>query len=316
MKYINRTFHLEAPSGLGRYPRPDLIGPLMTHLPQTLQDAVRMGFLHSSRATGRISTALKAAADVQYVGVDGEGSTGTAITFRVPRFGTAAPTLFEQGKFWDDTPAADATAFDLLGYALRDVQDERADSVHFDQPLLKRIGSYGRLFNQGLTRISMEAAGGQVPRLDADVVKRANALSRATPSSRRVRVAGRLDLMGASQGVLKLHVRPNVVVTALWTGPDPIETYRELFNRDVLVEGFGVFRPSGSLLRIEADALAPAGQQDEFFRQLPVATSPARDHLAAARLRVGEKSAYGAIRGVIASEESDEEFVAAVEELS
>jgi hypothetical protein len=313
--YVNRTFHLQAPSGLGRYPRPELIGPLLTHLPQTLQDAVRMGFLHSSRAPGRISAALRAAAEVQFVGVDSFGANETAVTFRVPRFGSAAPSLFEQGKFWDDAPDANDTAFDLLGAALRDVQAERADSSHFDQPLLKRIGAYGRMLNHGVVRITLEE-GEQAPLIDAEVVRRATALSRATPASRRVRVAGCLDLMGASQGVLKLHVRSNVVVTALWNGTEPLETYRNLFNRDVLVEGLGVFRPSGTLLRIEADALAPAGKQDEFFRQVPAAVSPGHDHLAAARLRPGEKSAYAAIQGVVPAEESDADFAAAVEEFN
>jgi hypothetical protein len=314
--YVQRTFRLQAPSGLGRYPRPELIGPLLTDLPQTLQDAVRMGFLHSSRAPGRISDALRAAADVQFVGIDADGDNGTAVTFRVPRFGAAAPSLFEQGKFWDDAPASEATAFDLLGDVLRDVQAERSDSSHFDQPLLKRIGSYGRLLKQGVARISLDDGGDAAPRIDADVVRRAIALSRATPAARRVRVAGRLDLMGASQGVLKLHVRPNEIVTALWNGSERLESHSGLFNRDVVIEGLGVFRPSGSLLRIEADALAPAGRQDDFFREAPVAVPAGQDFLAMARLRPGERSAYAAIRGVVPADESDADFAAAVDEFS
>ena len=70
-------------------------------------------------------------------------------------------------------------------------------------------------------------------------------------------MTGRLDVMGASQGVLKLDVRPGEIVTALWEGEEPVETLREFFNRDVVVEGVGVFRPSGSLLRVDADAIAP-----------------------------------------------------------
>ena len=47
----------------------------------------------------------------------------------------------------------------------------------------------------------------------------AERLALATPPARRVRIAGRaLDLMGASQGVLKLHVRSGEIVTCAWAG--------------------------------------------------------------------------------------------------
>lgn len=274
-----------------------------------------MGFLHSSRPAGRIADALKAAAEVRFVGIKADGDNETTVTFRVPRFGDAAPSLFEQGKFWDDSPSPEATAFDLLGIALSDIGAERADSDHFDQPFLKRIGAYGRLLNHGVASISLEETGGDSPRIDPEVIRRANTLSNVTPGPRRVRIAGCLDLMGASQGVLKIHVRPNVVVTALWNGTQPLETHRELFNKDVIVEGLGVFRPSGSLLRIEADALMAATAQDDFFRKLPVAVPIGHDYSTDARLRPGEKSAYATLKGSVPAEESDEDFIAALEAL-
>lgn len=316
MGYIIRSFYLDAPDGLGRYPRPDLIAPLLEELPEALQDAVRMGFLHSSRAKGRIAQAYKAAADVRFVGVEAHGATGCAVAFQLPRFGDAAPSLYAQGKLWDDLPSPGATAFDLFGDALKDVQHHRADSARVDQPFLKRIGDFDRVLKRGITRIGLAPTDGQTPHIDLEVTRQARDLCRSTPPPRRVRVAGRLDLMGASQGVLKLHLRPGEVVSALWTGSEPIETYRELFNRDVIVEGLGIFRASGSLLRIEADAVAPASVQDDFFRQLPAAVPVGHDYAASARLRPGEKSAYAALRGSVPAEESDEEFAAAVEELS
>jgi len=147
------------------------------------------------------------------------------------------------------------------------------------------------------------------------VVESAHMLSRRTPTPRRVRVTGRLDLMGASQGILKLHLRPGEIVTALWTGARNLEEFKDSFNRDVVVEGLGVFRPSGTLLRIEAEALLPATSQDEFFRQLPEGIIE-RDYSQAVRLRAGEPSVYARILGSIPAEESDEEFAAAVEAMS
>ncbi len=315
MGYITRSFYLDAPSGLGRYPRPDLIAPLLEELPDALQDTVRLGFLHSSRATGRIAQAYKAAADVRFVGVEAHGATGCAVVFQLPRFGDAAPALYAQGKLWDDIPSAEASAFDLFGAALKDVQNHRADSARVDQPFLKRIGDFDRVLKRGITRIGLAPTDGQTPHIDLEVTRQARDLCRATPPPRRVRVAGRLDLMGASQGVLKLHLRPGEVVSALWSGAEPIEAHREFFNRDVIVEGLGIFRASGSLLRIEADAVAPASVQDDFFRQLPVAVPIGRDYAAAARLRPGEKSAYAALKGSVPAEESDADFIAALQAL-
>jgi hypothetical protein len=99
---------------------------------------------------------------------------------------------------------------------------------------------------------------------------------------------GRLDVMGASQGVLTLDARPSEIVTALWGGEEPVETLREFFNRDVVVEGVGVFRPSGSLLRVDADAIVLAASQDEFFRRVPSAAAK-RDYHELVRLQTSRE---------------------------
>ena len=119
--------------------------------------------------------------------------------------------------------------------------------------------------------------------------------------------------MGASQGVLKIEVKPGEFVTVLWDRDEPIESHRELFNRDVVVEGMAVFRPSGSLLRIDAEAIAAASVEDDFFRQVPRG-SVLRDYQKLARLKPGERSPYLSLIGSLRAEpgESEEEFQAAI----
>lgn len=316
VKLVERTFRLEAPDGLGRKPRPELIGPVLTHLHATLQDAVRMGFLHSSRARGRIPSLLKNAAEVFYTGHSADGSVATLLHFEVAPFGEAAGALFRQQLLWDDGPKAEQTAFELLAASLDDITARRTESNRFDPGLLNRVRSYGRIVKHGLTQIALpDAQVAHAGRIDSASVAAAGELAARIPEMRRVRVVGRLDVMGASQCVLKLELRPGVIVTALWEGAGPVDALKEFFNRDVVVEGAGVFRPSGGLLRIDADAIAPASQQDEFFREVPTAPM-AHDFSGSARLRPGEPSAYAAIFGAIPAEESDEEFAAAVEALS
>ncbi len=312
MKLIERTFELTGPEGLGAKPRPERIGLVFTHLHDTLQDAVRMGFLHSSRARGRIPAGLKAAAEVHFLGHSANEAGATLLHFEVPTFGSVAGELFEQNQFWEDGPKPEQTAFELLGAALSDVRKRQKESNRFDRGMLQRVSSYRRILRRGISRIGLpDTSLADAGAIDEVAVESASELCAATPAPRRVRVAGRLDLMAAKQAVLKLDIKEGVFVTAIWEGAQPVEALKEFFNRDVVIEGTGVFRPSGSLLRIDADAITFAGVHDEFFRQLPAAQA-APDYQALTRLRPGEKSPFSKIWGSIPAEESDEEFAAAV----
>jgi hypothetical protein len=314
---VERSFRLEAIEGLGARPRPELIGPVLTYLHSTLQDTVRMGFLHSSRARGRVPSMLKAASQVRFVGHSEAGKTGTLLRFEVPTFGSAAAEMFRQQSLWDDGPDPEQTVFELLGASLADVAARRADSSRFDAGLLRRFASYRRMFDRGnLNCIALaDARIAEPAQLDSAVVLAATELSAATPTPQRVRVAGRLDLLGASQGILKLEVGPGLVVSAVWEGEASVDSLKEYFNRDVVIEGQGIFRPSGTLLRIDAQAIAGASSRDDFFRAVPTGVV-AQDVARSARLRPGESSVYARILGRIPAEESDDEFIAAVEAMS
>jgi len=314
---VERTFRLEAKEGLGARPRPELIGPVLSYLHDTLQGTVRMGFLHSSRARGRIPLSLKAAADVRFIGHSADGDSGTLLRFEVPRFGSAAPELFRQQRLWDDGPEPEQTAFELLGAALVDVAARREDSNRFDPGLLRRFARYRALFSRGhLTRIGLpDSVGAASAHLDSAVAGAASDLSASTPPTQRVRLVGRLDVMGASQGVLKLELKPGVVVSGLWEGDGPVDALKDYFNREVVIEGRAVYRPSGALLRVEVQAIGMATGADDYFRAMPSGRVQA-DAVRLARLRPGEGSAYARILGRIPAEESDEDFLAAVEALS
>jgi hypothetical protein len=114
---------------------------------------------------------------------------------------------------------------------------------------------------------------------------------------------------------MKIVVEPGSIVVALWEGEGSIEALKDLFNLDVVVEGAAVFRPSGSLLRVDASAIAKASLSDAYFRRVPVAVVAA-DAGRLVRLKPGEPSAYDRILGRIPAEETDEEFLAAVEAMS
>lgn len=132
---------------------------------------------------------------------------------------------------------------------------------------------------------------------------------------RRVRVTGRLDQIEASPHVLTIHIGTDAIVTAIWTGSEAPQQFNSMLNKNVVCEGLGVFRPSGTLLRIDADALAPAIERDDFFRYMPVVETNT-DLARAVRLRPGEPSVYSSFFGSIPPEETDEEFAAAIDAVS
>lgn len=190
---------------------------MLSNLRESLLDAVRMGFLHSSHAKGRVPNALRAAADARFVGHEGDGEGATVSHFAVPSFGSAAADLFRQPRLWDDGPQPEETAFELFGAALHDVATRRTDSDAFDRGLLRRIGSYRWILQRGVDQIGMpDTAVSRRGRIDTDVIRAAGDLVASTPEPRRVRVVGRLDVMGVSRSVLKLEVNPHAFVTARW----------------------------------------------------------------------------------------------------
>ncbi len=314
MKLVERTFELRGPEGLGAKPRPELIGPVLSSLHATLLDTVRMGFLHSSRTTGRIPSALHRAAEVVYTGHTGKTDGVTELHFEVPQFGSAAGELFAQGQLWETGPQPEQTAVDLLAVTLGDVRQMAKDSTRFDHALLHRFSRYERVLKRGLDAIGLpDAITPTATAIDMDLSRAATSLYSETPPPRRVRVCGRLDMLTVSRRVLGFYLDSGAAATAVWMGADVVDLAGFL-NRRVLIEGIAHFRPSGTLLRIDAEAIDHAGPNDEFFSTLPLPDFRRDYTLEASRGRPSQ-TPHGAIFGFLPGDESDHEFAAAVEAL-
>jgi hypothetical protein len=315
VKLLERTFELRGPEGLGAKPRPELIGPVLGRVHDTLLDSVRMGFLHSSHARGRIPLCLQRAADVRFIGHAAGQNDSTILRFEVPEFGSVAEELFEQGQFWDSGPKPEQTAFDLLAASLHDVRQMVSGSGRFDHALLRRFASYRHLLRRGLSSIDLPDARVQQPEaIDEKLGDAAESLYLQTPPARRVRICGKLDLLGVSKRVLGLFLEDGTPVTAVWNSEGFVDL-ASFLDKQVVVEGLAEFRPSGALLRVDADAIRDAGAGDSSFSILPLAEVRRNYPKEAAIVRPGQKP-YASIFGLIPGEESDEQFAAAVAELS
>lgn len=273
-----------------------------------------MEFMRSSRPRGRVPAGVRAAADVRFLGLDGDGGGNTRLHFRIPTLGSAYPDVFQQTTFWEeDGIREDQTAFELLGMALHDIRGRQTDSSRFDMALLRRVGGYGKWLRSGIEEIRLPDT--RIPQheaFDGVTIESAVQMAQRTPSSRRVRVAGRLDVMAASSSLLKIEISPGNAVTVIWSGTASLDAIKEFFNQDVLLEGLGVFRPSGSLLRIEGDAISPAGKEDNLFRKSPSAP-PSLDYAREVRLAPNEVSGYRALFGSLPDVEDEEAFLEALE---
>lgn len=315
MKLLERTFELRGAEGLGAKPRPELIGPVLGRVRDTLLDSVRMGFLHSSHPRGRIPGCLQSAAEVRFIGHAAGKDDSTLLRFEVPEFGSVAAELFEQGQFWSSGPKPEQTAFELLAESLHDVRKLLKNSGRFDHALLRRFARYRVLLRRGLDSISLPDANiSESECIDEALSDAAESLFLETPPTKRVRLCGRLDMLGVSRRVMGLFLEDGAPVTAVWTAEGFVDL-ASFLDKQVVIEGLAEFRPSGTLLRVDADAIRDAGAGDSAFSVLPLPELRRSYENLAASVRPGQKP-YASIFGLIPGEESDEEFASAVAELS
>jgi hypothetical protein len=93
------------------------------------------------------------------------------------------------------------------------------------------------------------------------------------------------------------------------------ERMADFFGKDVVLSGSAVFRPSGRILRLDADAVEAAGPDAEVWATVPRPLFRIMDR-PAFRQPQGPQSGINAIIGRWPGEESDAELAAALRELS
>ena len=241
----------------------------------------------------------------------------TLLHFEAPRFGDAAEDLYRQGELFRVRPHQEDTGFDLLGDVLTDIQNGAEDSLNFDARLLKQIARFKSLGQrEGVESVAVSGhrlSSDHPPTLDADLADAAQSMCSRTPPATRARIAGKLDMIRVHDNVFEMILDGSVTVRGLWTGDD-MATLRDLFERDVVVEGQAVFRVSGNMLRIEADAVKTSTEADDFFRRIP-APAPTRlgqrSFLRPQTEHTGAASVYGGWPG----DEREQEILAALKEM-
>ena len=141
-------------------------------------------------------------------------------------------------------------------------------------------GEFAKLF--GLSKRTLEhwEHGRRVPSgaaraflLTENTTAIAGRLADSTPQPQEVRVAGQLDMIRRSTRSFGLQLDDGTEVHGVLENADEVDQMREFFGQRVLVLGRAIYRPSGSLLRIDAHAIEHGEGQPSIFSRVPPSRS-------------------------------------------
>jgi hypothetical protein len=295
------------------------LGMLFADLPLALRAAVSMVFRNRSQGKGRRPGWLNRASDVRFVGH--EGNRDSILYFEAPQLGEAAEEVYAQQSLFpgvDDRPAREDTAFDVFGDLLADLQTGNADSPHYDPALLQRMAQFKRVFTNGpyaeVDFTSRRFPADTPARFTPQLVESARTLLGTTPRPQRVRIVGKLDGLVASTQQFSVFLDSGDKVTGNFA-IEQVDAMQDLWRRRVLVLGTAVYRASGRLLRIDADAVEPGEDQPSLFSRMPKPPGTKVD-ISKLRKPQGPKSGINAIMGKWPGDETEEEITAMLKEIS
>jgi len=251
------------------------------------------------------------------VDIDATDQGDTVLHFELPRLGESAEELYRQQEHWPTRPPAEDTGFDLLCDVLCDVGAFREDSDRFDTPLLKGVGRFGKVLDRAYQRATF--AGHRYSEespavLDETTVANAQRLDLETPMPQRVRVVGNLDMIRMSSQGFELLLDDGTPARGVLIEGD-MEAIKPLCGHRVLVQGLAVYRPSGRLLRIDADRVEPGEGAPGIWSVIP---PPRRRKIHTMQLlkTQGPASGVSAFFGKWPGDETDQEWSDMVERLS
>lgn len=306
---------LRSSQHFGRRVPSKALGHLLAILPDTVRQSVRMAVEGRSRAKGKRPDWLRAAGDIRFLGHEGEDDT--VLHFEAPILGDAAPRLYEQQELWPAKPAPEDSGFDILADVLLDVAARNVDSERFDRQLLDQIYNLRHVLNGTFHEMALTGcrhSAEQPVVVTPSVVEMARNLYANTPLPRQARIAGQLDMLrGSTQSFAVLLDDGQEIRGVLKEGD--IERIGPLLNRRVLVLGTAIYRPSGRLLRVDAEEVTPASGREDFFSTIPRPVWKQFDLQDTVREQ-RHKMGIAAVIGKWPGEESDEQIEQSLKELS
>jgi hypothetical protein len=287
--------------------------PLLRLIESTARPSVRMLLEGTSASVGAPPSWLARASDIRTLGFSTkEGNS--ILHVKAPTLGEAVPQLFEQQSFWPTPASPHDTALQVMGRIAVAVRRQQLESDLYDRPLLKHYSAWSGLFKQELRSVEFPFANTQlesVGRIDQEVASNAKALSDRTPSPRQVRVVGKLDMVRHSTRSFGLVLDSGDEIRGVLI-EGTSEMLQGYFGRQITVLGKAIYRPSGTLLRLDASEILPSVEGREAFSRIPPAlVRPYKPERRPQTSKGGVAAFFGSWPG----EENDRELLAAIEEI-
>jgi hypothetical protein len=286
---------------------------LLRRLEETARPCVRMVLEGTSASVGAPPAWLERASDVRTLGFSERGGR-SILHVKAPRLGDAVPEIFDQPTLWPGVASRHDTAIQLIGKVSQVVRRQEASSDLYDRPLLKHLSHWGKLFRKdvrSLTFPASSAIGNEADIFDEQVSKNALVLSHQTPTPRQVRIVGKLDMVRHSTRSFGLLLADGTEVRGILNDGDP-DLLQRYFGREITIFGKAVYRPSGTLLRIDAKEIVDTVEGRTAFSHVPLAfTHQTKQDRKTQTSKNGVAAFFGSWPGT----ETDQELLAALEEL-
>jgi len=284
-------------------------GPLLHDLLHLIvegsQKALRFRLEGRSTARGTPPAWLKSASSFDVL----QEKDGKTVHLDVPSLLETMPERFKQLELFADLDPT-KSALDFFEDGLEDALNGEAESDRYDEGLVDTFSAFADLLEEGVERL--EIVNGRTLPVALEGLNRIAQLRRQTPPPQAVRVAGKIDAIRHSDKMFTLVLEGAQTLRGIAEAVDA-EKLASMWGKFAVVAGRAVFRPSGTVLRIEAETMAEAGRKEAaLWSAVP---RPAMAPLDPRSIRVpqGPRSGINAIWGQWPGEESDEQFEAALE---
>lgn len=309
MRYQSQVLRLQTDGDYSKRLPIHLCGELLRLLRPLMTYSVRMAVEGASVAVGRTPGWLAAASDVRFADYCRDGND-TVMQLDLPAMGAAAPELYDQAELWATKPAAECTAVDVFSGVVNEVDRGDQDSLRYDRPLLRKLSSMRRVFSEHLKSVTFphgSYGAAQVCLLTGNTTAVAGRLADSTPQPLEVRVAGQLDMIRRSTRSFGLQLDDGTEVQGVLESADEVDGLQKFLGKRVLILGRAIYRPSGSLLRIDAHAIEQGEGQPSIFSIVP--PSPSRRIPQVRRVSAGHGcDSFSSYVGCWPGNETDDEW--------
>ena len=313
MNFIDQEIVLDTAAPYGDAIPLPLSSALFRRLEETARPCVRMALEGTSAHAGAPPIWLQRASEIRTIGFSANNGQ-SVLHVRAQTLGVAAPELFEQPTLWPGFARPEETVLQVMARISDAVRRKETGEDFYDPSLLKHFSHWKGIFENSLRGLKLPqpvTGARNLAVLDAQVPESARQLSSETPSPRQVRVVGKLDVIRHSTRSFGLLLEGDQEVRGVLAEGTP-ELLLRYFGKEITVLGKAIYRPSGSLLRIDAQEIIETTEGRAAFSRVPAALSkaPRPD-----KRFQNDKTGVAAFFGTWPGEETDEELLAALGEL-